>query len=198
MHLQAVAVLCGTSNRAPQSHLDLAREVGAYLAMHNVKIVSGGCRMGLMEQLCTGAATQQGRLEGVVTQDLAQERYLSPHLQHCHVVPTFKERKKSLFALSQAVLYLPGGVGSLDEMLEALSENQQALSGVPSATFRPIALLAPDNFFEPIKEFLHQLARFKYIDPAHLELCGFFNTIEDAFEYLASYSISKQTYHWWD
>lgn len=198
MSMNNIAVLCGTSNRAPSSHLALAFEVGEYLAQHNIKIINGGCKMGLMGKLCEGAASHQGWLEGVATQDLANGECLYELLNKVHVVPTFKERKRTLFALSTSVLVLPGGIGTMDEMVEALSENQQAISGVPSATYRPIALLSNDNYFHEFTRYLLRQSLNDYIPESHLQLFRSFDKIDDAFEYLTTNKIDSKTINWWD
>jgi uncharacterized protein (TIGR00730 family) len=124
---QTVCVFCGSSTGSNPLFAEAARQLGRGLARRGTGLVYGGATVGLMGILADSALTAGGAATGVITEALAGHEIAHGELDHLHVVTTMHERKALMSELSDAFLMLPGGFGTYEEFLEAVTWTQLGL-----------------------------------------------------------------------
>jgi uncharacterized protein (TIGR00730 family) len=151
--LDSVCVYCASSNAADPDFLAAARVFGRALAGEGIRLVYGGGGVGLMGACATAAHAAGGRVLGVIP------KFLTSHEQPLQSVPTvvvhsMHERKMRMFEEADAFVVLPGGIGTLEEVIELLSWRRLGLHA------KPIVFLNAKGFWNPLFElFEHILAQ---------------------------------------
>jgi uncharacterized protein (TIGR00730 family) len=141
-------VFCGASSGRLPDYADAARVFGTVAATRGLGIVYGGGRVGLMGAVADAALTAGGEVVGVIPQELVDRELAHGGLTELHVVGSLHERKALMAELSDAFVALPGGFGTLDELLEQLTWSQLGLHEKPVGLFdvaeywRPLIALA--------------------------------------------------------
>lgn len=141
-HIASVCVYCGSSNDAPPAYLDLATRLGEALARRKIRLVYGGGRVGLMGRVAKAAHEAGGEVLGVMPHFLARREITYEAVPH-RMVDTMHERKMIMFNESDAFVVLPGGIGTLEEVVETLSWRRLDLHA------KPVVFLAEDGFWDP-------------------------------------------------
>ena len=147
--IQRLLLFCGSRPGADPRHAAMARKVGRLLGESGVDLVYGGGALGLMGETAHAVLAAGGRIEGVIPQFLKDWEVADPLCHDMTVVPTLHERKARMFERADAVLALPGGLGTLDELVEILSWRNLRLHA------KPVWLLGDGDFWRP---FLHLMA----------------------------------------
>ncbi len=129
MPLRRVAVYLGSSDGG---HRDLAADVGRLIAERGVGIVYGGGRRGMMGALADAALEAAGEVIGVIPHAMVEREVAHSGASELIVVDTLHQRKEVMAARADAFLALPGGVGTLDEFVEALSWTKLGIHAKPS------------------------------------------------------------------
>jgi uncharacterized protein (TIGR00730 family) len=142
--MQRVCVFCGASSGARAAYADAARAFGAAAARRGFGVVYGGGRVGLMGALADGALAGGGEVIGVIPQELVDRELAHPGLTELHVVGSLHERKALMAELAEAFAALPGGFGTLDELLEQLTWSQLGLHA------KPVGLLDVEDYWRPL------------------------------------------------
>lgn len=129
----ALCVFCGSSSGALPDYAAAARSVGEEIGRRGWTLVYGGGRVGLMGILADAALSAGAQVIGIIPEFLAAREVAHPGLSRLEVVDTFATRKQRMNELCDAFLSLPGGIGTLDEMLEAWTWQHAGLQSKPSA-----------------------------------------------------------------
>jgi uncharacterized protein (TIGR00730 family) len=146
-HLESVCVYCGSSNAADPAFLVDAETLGQALAAADIRLVYGGGGVGLMGAAARAAHEAGGRVLGVIPQFLvAAERQLD--VVETVVVENMHQRKMMMFEESDGFVVLPGGIGTLEEVVELLSWRRLSLHA------KPIVFYNPRNFWRPFFELI--------------------------------------------
>lgn len=148
MTARTIAVYCSARDNLAPVYIDAAREVGRTLAGHGVGIVYGGGGAGLMGEVATAALDAGGGVVGVIPRSMVEQERAHTGLTELIVIETMHERKQIMADRADAFLALPGGVGTLDEIFEAITWNQLAIHD------KPIVFLDLDGFYSPLRAFL--------------------------------------------
>ena len=157
---------------APEFH-NAARELGETLAAAGHSIVYGGGSQGLMGSLADGALAQGGEVIGILPKFMADLEWGHPGLTHLDLVEDMRERKHKLLTGSDAVVALPGGCGTLEELFEAITLKRLGLY------FNPIVLLNTRNFYAPLQTFLQQVIAEKFMNPDHVAMWSLVDRVDD-------------------
>ena len=156
--LHRVAVFCASSFGTSPQPEQAARELGALLAQHGIELVFGGTDSGLMGVLTRAVLDGGGRAIGVVPQsDVGFP--LVPGLNELIVVPSVAHRKAKMLELCDALIALPGGLGTLDELFDALA--LRAIGVHP----KPLVLLNVGRFYDPLLAFLDGAVDAGFVKP---------------------------------
>lgn len=159
--MKRLAVYCGSASPADPRYLELARTVGASLAGRGIGVVYGGGRLGLMGALASGALDAGGEVIGVIPEALEKAEVANNDCTQLHVVKDMHERKAMFTSLSDGFLTIPGGVGTMDELWEAVSWAQLGYHA------KPVGLLNALGFFDQLIAFTHHMATVGFIRPVH-------------------------------
>ena len=146
--IKRIAVYCGSSYGAQEIYKTSALALGQELARRGIEVVYGGANVGLMGAVADGALQAGGRVIGVLPNFLQNRELAHPYLSDLHLVETMHERKMMMNDLSDGVIALPGGFGTLEELFEMLTWGQLGLHQ------KPVALLNVDRFYDTLLEFL--------------------------------------------
>jgi uncharacterized protein (TIGR00730 family) len=159
--MKRLAVYCGSASPEDPRFLELAAEVGRTLAMRGIGVVYGGGRLGLMGALATAALENGGEVIGVIPEALVNSEVANHACSELRVVPGMHERKRAFTDLSDGFLTIPGGVGTMDELWEAVSWAQLGYHA------KPVGLLNALGFFDHLLAFNRHMAEVGFIRPAH-------------------------------
>lgn len=142
--MRRICVFCGASTGRLAAYADAARSLGAAAAARGLGVVYGGGRVGLMGALADGALAAGGEVIGVIPQALVDRELAHSGLSELHVVESLHERKAMMAELADAFAALPGGFGTLDELLEQLTWSQLGLHA------KPVGLLDVAGYWRPL------------------------------------------------
>lgn len=152
-----IAVYCGAREDVDRRWLDAAREVGRAIAERGGRIVYGGGGRGLMGHLANGALEAGGYVTGVIPASMVEKEAAHTGVQDMRIVETMHERKALITALSDGFLALPGGVGTLDELFEAITWRQLGIHE------HPIAIHNADGYYDDLWSFLTTAAERDFV-----------------------------------
>ena len=124
MNIESVAVFCGSNSGNNPLYEQHVKELGKLLAMLKVKLVYGGGHKGLMGVLADSVLAHDGQIMGIIPELLIEWEAQHKGLTELAVVPDMHTRKKMIYDRCDAVIILPGGVGTMDELFEILTWNQ--------------------------------------------------------------------------
>jgi uncharacterized protein (TIGR00730 family) len=156
-----IAVYCGSATPADPRYIELAREVGRTLAERKIGVVYGGGRLGLMGALASGALDAGGEVIGVIPEALVGGEVANTDCTELRVVANMHQRKQAFTDLSDGFLTIPGGVGTMDELWEAVSWAQLGYHA------KPVGLLNAFGFYDHLLAFNRQMIATGFIREAH-------------------------------
>lgn len=159
--MRRICVFCGSSLGARPAYAEAARALGRQFAARDVGLVYGGASVGLMGELADATLAAGGEAVGVIPRSLVARELAHSGLSELHVVETMHERKALMANLSDAFVALPGGMGTLDELAEAITWGQLGIHS------KPIGLLDVDRYFAPLLAFTDRAVTEGFLRPAH-------------------------------
>ena len=159
--MKRLAVYCGSATPADPRYIELARQVGAELAGRGIGVVYGGGRLGLMGAIATSALQAGGEVIGVIPDAMIQAEVANLDCTELKVVRNMHERKQAFTDLSDGFLTIPGGVGTMDELWEAVSWAQLGYH------VKPVGLLNAFGFYDGLIEFNRHMAEVGFVRSAH-------------------------------
>ena len=151
---------CGTASGNDPQYADAARAMARLLAQKNCRIVFGGGKVGLMGVVAEAAMAAGGYVIGIAPKLLLEKEIMHRGLSELHVVETIHERKVMMTGLADAILVLPGGYGTLDELFEVLTLQQLKVHD------KPCGLLNVNGFFDSLAAYLDHATEQGFLSPA--------------------------------
>jgi len=189
MSFQRVAVFCGSSNRVPEHYLKLAGAVGTELAKRGIGVVYGGGRVGLMGAVADHALAAGGEVIGVIPHALHDLELGHTGVTQLEVVDTMHTRKARMAELSDAFIALPGGFGTWEEIMEAVTWTQLGYHR------KPVGLLNHRGFYDPLVAQVELGVREGFIAQAVSHLLAANENLGDLLETLQAAELPALT-HW--
>ncbi len=161
--MKSICVYCGSNAGARPVYAERAATLGTRLAQDRIRLIYGGGNVGLMGILADAALAAGGEVVGVIPHQLVGWEVAHRGLTELQVVGSMHERKARMFDLGDGFVALPGGFGTLDEMLEMLTWRQLGLGD------KPCAFLDVDGFFAPLLTMFDRMVaeRFLHADQRH-------------------------------
>ena len=159
--VRTVCVYCASSERSPAIYLDAAARLGTQLAQAGFQIVYGGGSLGSMGRMAAAALEASGHVTGVIPKFMDELEWTNRGLTDLRVVNDMHERKRLMLELSDAVVALPGGTGTLEELFEAITWKRLGLF------FGPVVLVNVNRFFDPCLELLSSCVTQGFLDQKH-------------------------------
>lgn len=162
--MKRICVYCGSSFGNNPIYTMQAKVLGAVIAMRGDELVYGGGKVGLMGVLADAALAAGGSVIGIMPQFLVDKEIAHRGLTELRVVDTMHNRKEMMMRVADAIIALPGGWGTYDELAEAVTWAQLGLHD------KPLGLLNVSGFFDPlIAQMDHAIAE-GFVRPAHRDL----------------------------
>lgn len=159
--MKAIAVYCGSANPANPVYIEAARHVGRSLAERGIITVYGGGRLGLMGAVADSALEAGGKVIGVIPEALVGSEVAHNGCTELHVVRNMHERKAMFTDLSDGFINLPGGVGTMDELWEAVSWAQLGYHN------KPVGILNIAGYYDHLIAFNRHMADVGFVRDAH-------------------------------
>ena len=180
-NLKKLAIYCGSATPADPIYMDTARAVGTDLARRGIGIVYGGGRLGLMGAVADACMAAGGEVIGVIPEGLCTKEVKNDFCTELHIVTGMHERKKMFTDLSDGFITLPGGVGTMDELWEAISWAQLGYHS------KPVGLLNAAGFYNDLIAFNQNMIDVGFIRPAHAGIMIVDAGLDDLLDKMASY-----------
>jgi uncharacterized protein (TIGR00730 family) len=158
--IKTVCVYCGSGSGSNPRFVEAAIALGKVFAENNIRLVYGGGSVGLMGAVAKSVLDQGGSVTGIIPDFLANRERMNPNLTELVVTPDMHERKRLMFERSDAFVALPGGVGTLEELVEQMTWQQLGRHT------KPVLLANIDNFWEPLIALLSHMRANQFIRPA--------------------------------
>ena len=171
--IMTICVFASSSSRVNSEFGTAAARLGSLLAQSGMDVVYGGGGIGLMGKFADAVIKDGGKITGVIPLFMKEEGWGHHGLTGMIVTPDMGERKKTLFSMSDAVVALPGGVGTLEELTEAITLRQLSLYD------GPVIILNTLGFYKSFFEFLDNMVETHFLRQEHKGLWEVANTPEE-------------------
>jgi uncharacterized protein (TIGR00730 family) len=158
--IKTVCVYCGSGPGTNPRFIEAAVALGKALADSAIRLVYGGGSIGLMGALATSVLDHGGAVTGIIPDFLTSRENALSRVQEMIVTPDMHERKRLMFERSDAFVALPGGIGTLEELVEQLTWQQLGRHS------KPILIANIDGFWEPLLALLTHMSATQFIRPA--------------------------------
>jgi uncharacterized protein (TIGR00730 family) len=157
--IKSICVYCGSGPGTNPHFVEAARRFGQILATNRVRLVYGGGSIGLMGAVASAVREHGGEITGIIPQFLIEREHAFRDSQELIVTRDMHERKQTMFERSDAFVALPGGIGTLEEVVEMMTWAQLGRHE------KPILLANIDGFWEPFRTLLAHMERLQFIRP---------------------------------
>ncbi len=171
--IRRVCVYCASSRKADVLYFEAARRLGCILAQQGITVVYGGGSVGAMGALADGALAAGGRVIGVLPHFMYDLEWGHRGLTELRLVNDLHERKRLMIEEVDAIVALPGGSGTLEELLEAITWKRLGLY------VNPIVLVNTLGFFDPLVALLDRAIHEHFMDARHRLMWSVVDRVED-------------------
>lgn len=172
--ISSVCVYCASSTKIPTVYFEAATELGRLLGERGLRVVNGAGNIGLMRTVSDAALAAGGTVTGVIPRFMVEQGWHHEGLTELIEVEDMHERKQRMASLSDAVIALPGGVGTLEELLEIITWKQLGLYRYP------VVICNINGYFDPLLELFRRATEDSFIRPVHTSLWAVANSAEEA------------------
>ncbi|MEM6908600.1 MAG: TIGR00730 family Rossman fold protein [Pseudomonadota bacterium] len=179
--MKRLAVYCGSASPADPRYIELAEDVGAALAQRGIGVVYGGGRLGLMGAVAKGAKAAGGEVIGIIPDSLIKAEVANHDCDELISVSGMHERKQRFTDLSDGFVTLPGGVGTMDELWEAMSWAQLGYHS------DPVGLLNAFGFYDDLIRFKSRMVEVGFVREAHQNILIAADTLPVLLEKMEQY-----------
>jgi len=173
MHIKRVCVYCASSNKCDPAYHTSAHKLGCILADAGITVVYGGGSNGSMGHLADGALSRGGRVIGVIPNFMSELEWAHRGLSELVLVRDMHERKRLMIEEVDAVVALPGGCGTFEELFEAMAWKRLALYG------GPIVIVNTRGFYNACIELLEHSVTERFMDERHRSMWTVVDSPED-------------------
>lgn len=174
--ITSVCVYCASSTQVPPAYQEAANELGCLLGERRLRVVNGAGNTGLMCAVSDGTLSAGGTVTGVIPHFMVEQNWCHKGLTELVEVDNMHERKQRMADLSDAVIALPGGCGTLEELLEVITWKQLGLY------LNPIVILNINGYFDPLLEMFRKAVDEHFMRPQHAGLWAVASTPAEAVE----------------
>ncbi len=179
--MKSLCVYCGSNTGASPAYLRHAIALGTRMAQGGIRLVYGGGRIGLMGAVADAVLAAGGEVVGVIPQQLVDMEVAHAGLTELEVVASMHARKSRMFDLADAFVALPGGFGTLEEIVEMLTWRQLGISE------KPCAILDVDGYYQPLIAMMDRMVAERFLHPGQREDLWTGDDIDTMFAWMRSY-----------
>ncbi len=181
--LQSIVVFCGSSDGFQEVYRETAYDLGAILADKEIQLVYGGAKVGLMGALADGALQNNGKVIGVIPHFLRTKEVAHEDLTEMVLVDTLHERKLRMHELSDGIIALPGGWGTMEELFEMMTWAQLGLHP------KPIGILNVNGFYEPLLALMNIMTEDGFLKEVYRDMIIVSDDIFDLLSRMNNYEV---------
>jgi uncharacterized protein (TIGR00730 family) len=171
--IKSLCIYCASSSQIDQKYHDAARDLGRLCADNKIKLVYGGGARGSMGHLADAALEHGGSVRGVIPQFMVDLEWAHPAVDELIITETMHERKMKLIEGVDGVVALPGGSGTLEELIETMTLKRLGLF------LQPIILLNLDGFYDPLIQQYERCIKEKFMDERHHALWSIVKNVDE-------------------
>lgn len=175
-----ICVYCASSPKVDKIYFDATERLAKEFIKENIEVVFGGGGHGLMGCLADTILKHNGKIKGIMPKFMDDVEWGHPGVSDFEYTDTMHERKAKFLHGIDGIVALPGGTGTLEELLEALTLKRIGLF------LKPIVVLNTGGYYNPLKEMLEKAVAHKFMNEIHLRLCSFISEPEDVIQTIKS------------
>ena len=177
-----ICVFAASSSKIEKVYINAASRLGELIASMGHDIVYGGGGIGLMGAMADAAMNQGGKITGVIPSFMHDNGWGHGGIDALVITEDMASRKKKMFEMSDAVIALPGGIGTIEELTEAITMKQLGL-------FKgPLVILNTESFYSPLISFLEGIIEKNFMRKVHKNIWTVVGTPEQAMEAISTYN----------
>ena len=173
IHQQTICVYCASSTQVKRSYFEATDRLGKILADAQLSIVYGGGSMGLMGQLADSTLKAGGKITGVIPRFMCEVEWNHTNLSELILVETMHERKEKMAMMADAVVALPGGCGTLEELLEVITWKRLGIFT------KPIVIVNIEGYFDALIAMLNRAVDEHFMREEHRQMWVVVETPEE-------------------
>lgn len=162
----SVAVYCSSSNKVRESYMQSAETLGRLLAEQHIRLIYGDGGIGLMAAVARGALSAGGEVVGVIPQFMVDNGWNNPQSTRTIITETMHQRKSTICELADAMVALPGGIGTFEELLECFTWKQLGLHN------KPIVILNTDGYYDRLLSCFDLMVQEQMLHPDNQRMCA--------------------------
>jgi uncharacterized protein (TIGR00730 family) len=174
--IASVCVYSASSTKIDPVYFDTAHKLGTLLGQQHIRLINGAGNMGLMSAVSDAALAVGGEVTGVIPRFMVEQGWHHTGLTRLVEVESMHERKKMMADLSDAVIALPGGCGTLEELLEIITWKQLGLY------LNPVVILNVRGYFDPLLAMLQRAVEENFMRTQHGSIWHVAKTVQEAVE----------------
>ena len=184
---KTLCVYCASSDRLDPKYAEAASAVGREMVRRGWGLVYGGGKVGLMGAVAKAVKTSGGRVVGVIPEFMKVKELAYEQADEMHTVVTMRERKLMMETRADAFVALPGGWGTLEEIMEILTLRQL------DVLRKPVVIFNQDGFYDELLKFFDRMIAEKFNKPSNLQLFTVATTVEEIFNQLETGAVTAET-----
>jgi len=171
---RTVLVFCASSRSCDPTFHAAAAELGAMIARAGNTLVYGGGAVGSMGALADAALAEGGHVLGVIPRFMRELEWAHTGLTELRLVDDMQQRKREMLQMADAIVTLPGGSGTFEELFEAITSKRLGLFS------KPIVIVNQGQFYDPLFNLLHSSVEERFMNDEHLEMWQAVDTVHEA------------------
>lgn len=179
---QKIAVYCGAATGHSPVYIKAATHLGQYLAEHQLELVYGGGSVGLMAVLANAVMDAGGKVHGVMPKELVDRGAAAMNITDLTVVANMAIRKQTMLDMANGCIALPGGPGTLEEIIEAYSWARIGDNANPCAFYNV------NHYYDPLKTMFDQMVQQGFLTAEHRSKVLFADDLPEIFNFMADYT----------
>lgn len=179
--MKSIVVFCGSSEGTNSQYAEKAYQLGETFANKEIQLVYGGAKIGIMGKVAEGVLSNGGKAIGVIPQFLKKKEVVHECLTELIVTKNMHERKLKMHDLSDGILMLPGGFGTLEEFFEMLTWSQLGLHQYP------IGILNINGFYDSLLKMMGDMVDEGFVKHEHINTILVDDNIEKLLEKMQQY-----------
>lgn len=188
--MKSICVFCSSSNAVDAVYYEAATELGLAIAKNGLTLVYGGCKVGLMGRVAETVKKEGGKVIGIIPKNIHKKGLVQEGLDELIITEGMRERKALMENMSDAFVALPGGFGTLEEILEILTYRQLKIHT------KPVIFLNTRDFYSPLITFFETFYEQKFAKAEQKRLYLIADKVSDIFEYFSKYNPSPVSSKW--
>lgn len=174
--ITSVCVYCASSTKIDNAYFNAAQELGTLLAKNNIRLVNGAGSLGLMRTISDATLSAGGEVVGVIPRFMVEQGWHHNGLSQLIEVDSMHQRKLTMASMSDAVIAMPGGVGTLEELLEIITWKQLGLY------LNPIVILNINGYYNLLLEMFEKAITENFMRRQHGRIWMVANTPQEAID----------------